>query len=157
MGPVYYISLDRESKELGPEANPGCNSQGLPLSHPLPPARMKVPKGPTISPNLLEISVQTPEPMGDISHSNHGQQQETADSPGPTVSSSPKKEAFSAGSLRHPCFTCTIVGDTEGCSVGVTGLTGMNFEGVLLPEEGGTAEALSLTCCVLSPHMLVNH
>lgn len=39
--------------------------------------------------------------------------------------------------------------------MGVTGLTGMNFEGVLLPEEGGAAEALSLTCCVLSPHMLV--
>lgn len=41
--------------------------------------------------------------------------------------------------------------------MGVTELTGMNFEGVLLPEEGGTKPqwSLPLTCCVLSPHTLV--
>lgn len=47
-------------------------------------------------------------------------------------------------------------GEAEGCPVRVTRLTGMNFEGVWLPEEGGTKSQwfLPLTCCVLSPYML---
>lgn len=72
------------------------------------------------------------------------------------MSSSPKEETSSAGSFRHPCFTCTIVGDAEGCPLGVTGLPGMDFEGVLLPEEGGTKpwQSLSLAVC-LAYHAMV--
>lgn len=45
-------------------------------------------------------------------------------------------------------FHLYIVGNTEGCTVGVTGLTGLSFEGILLPKEGGTKpRGPSLSLC----------
>lgn len=98
------------------EANAGCNSQGLPLCHPFPPARMKVPKGSTTSPNTYggHVLLKSRQVAGDSrTHCKFKSQ----------------GEALLANSLRHPCFTCTMVGDAKGCPVGVTGLTGMNSEG----------------------------
>lgn len=58
--------------------------------------------------------------------------------------------------LQALVFPFNTVGTTEGCTVGVTGLTGLSFEGILLSEEGGTkprGPSLSL-CGVPSTDML---
>lgn len=58
--------------------------------------------------------------------------------------------------LQALVFPFNTVGTTEGCTVGVTGLTGLSFEGILLPEERGTkprGPSLSL-CGVPSTDML---